>query len=63
VDKKILEERLRQLLAVDRNAFDIYTKLAERAQTQKMKATLLAIAADEKMHAKSEDEILKLILT
>lgn len=50
-------------MAVDRNAFDIYTKLAERAQTQKMKATLLAIAADEKMHAKSEDEILKLILT
>jgi len=62
MDKKILEERLRQLLAVDRNAFDIYTSLAGRAQTQKMKSALLAIAADEKNHAKFEDEILKLIL-
>ena len=57
-----MEERLRQLMAIDRNAYDIYTKLAGLAQTQKMKTTLLSIAADEKDHAKAEDEILKLIL-
>lgn len=53
---------MRQLLALDQNAYDIYTKLASLAQTQKMKSTLLAIAADEKMHVKAANEILKLIL-
>jgi len=62
MDKKIMEERLRQLSAIDRNAFDIYTRLAGLAQTQKMKASLLALAADEKMHSKAEEEILRLIL-
>ena len=55
-------ERLRQLLAIDQNAFDIYTKLATLAQTKKMRSTLLAIAADEKRHAEAERELLKLIL-
>ena len=62
MDKKIMEERMRQLLALDQNACDIYTKLAGLAQTQKMRATLLALAADEKMHVKAENDILKLIL-
>ena len=62
MDKKIMEERLRQLLAIDQNAFDIYTKLATLAQTNKMKNTLLVIAADEKRHAEAERELLKLIL-
>jgi rubrerythrin len=62
MDKKIMEQRMRQLLALDQNAYDIYTKLASLAQTQKMKITLLAIAADEKMHVKASNEILKLIL-
>lgn len=53
---------MRQLLALDQNAYDIYTKLASLSQTQKMKSTLLAIAADEKMHVKAANEILKLIL-
>jgi len=53
---------MRQLLALDQNACDIYTKLAGLAQTEKMKTTLLALAADEKMHVKAENEILKLIL-
>lgn len=53
---------MRQLLALDQNAHDIYTKLAGIAQTQKMKNTLLSIAADEKMHVKAANEILKLIL-
>lgn len=62
MDNKIMEERLRQLLAVDQNAFDIYTRLATLAQTKKMKNTLLVIAADEKRHAEAERELLKLIL-
>jgi rubrerythrin len=62
MDKKIMEQRMRQLLALDQNAYDIYTKLASLAQTHKMKSTLLAIAADEKMHVKAANEILKLIL-
>jgi rubrerythrin len=62
MDKKIMEERVRQLLAIDQNAFDIYTKLATLAQTKKMRSTLLIIAADEKRHAEAELELLKLIL-
>ena len=62
MDKKIMEKRLRQLMAVDQNAFDIYTKLATLAQTKKMRSTLLIIAADEKRHAEAERELLKLIL-
>jgi len=62
MDKKIIEERLRQLLAIDQNAFDIYTKLAPLAQTKKMRAILLTIAADEKKHADDERELIKLIL-
>ena len=53
---------MRQLLALDQNAGDIYTKLAGLAQTQKMKSTFLAIAADEKRHVKAANEILKMIL-
>ena len=52
---------MRQLLAIDQNAHDIYTNLAGRAQAQKMKNTLLALAADEKKHVKAENEILSLI--
>jgi rubrerythrin len=62
MNKKIMEERIRQLLAVDQNAFDIYTNLAKLAQTKKMKSTLLIIAADEKRHAEYDHELLKLIL-
>jgi rubrerythrin len=62
MDKKIVEERLRQLLAIDQNAFDIYTKLATLAQTKKMRSTLLDIAADERRHTEAERELLKLIL-
>jgi len=61
MDKKIMEKRMRQLLAIDQNAYDIYTSLAGRAQTEKMKNTLLALAADEKKHVKVENEILSLI--
>lgn len=62
MDKKTMEKRVRQLLAADRNAHDIYKSLAGRAQTEKMKNTLLALAADEKKHAEAEAEILSLIL-
>ncbi|MFA6079366.1 MAG: hypothetical protein WC779_06455 [Candidatus Omnitrophota bacterium] len=62
MNKKIIEERLRQLLAVDQNAYDIYTRLAGLAQTQKMKNALLTLAADEKRHVKDENEMLSLIL-
>lgn len=62
MDKKIMEQRLRQLSAIDQNAYDIYVKLAGLAQTQKMKNDLLAIAADEKKHVKADAEILSLIL-
>jgi rubrerythrin len=62
MDKKIMEQRLRQLMALDRNACDIYTKLAGLAQAQKMRDDLLAMAVDEKKHAKIEAEILSMIL-
>lgn len=62
MDKKIMEARIRQLLALDQNACDIYTRLAGLAQTHKMKTALLALAADEKKHVKVENDILKLVL-
>ncbi len=49
-------------MALDRNACDIYTKLAGLAQAQKMRDDLLAMAVDEKKHAKIEAEILSMIL-
>ncbi len=62
MDNKIMERRIRQLLALDLNACDIYTKLAGLAQTQAIKNAFLSMAADDKMHAKAENDILKLIL-
>jgi rubrerythrin len=61
MDKKTIEMRVRQLLAVDHNACDIYADLAERAQTQKMKDTLLVLVAEEKKHLKMEAEILSIV--
>ena len=62
MDEKLIEERVRQVMALDQNAFDIYTDLAKFAPTGKMKETLLALAIDESRHVQSEKAILKLIL-
>lgn len=61
MDKKLFEKRLRQLIAIDKNAADIYTDLAKKAVDSKIKETLLALAIDENRHCNAEAEILSLI--
>lgn len=63
MDKKIIEARLRQLLAIDRNAEDIYGSLAKEAADEKMRIRLQAIAADETRHVAMLTEALTLLLS
>lgn len=62
MDKRLMEERIRQLMALDRNAVDIYTDLAKNAPNSRIRETLLALAIDESRHVKAEHEVLSLIL-
>ena len=58
---KAFESRMRQLAALDRNARDIYTELAETCQDPDTSKTFRDMAHDETRHLQIEDEILSLL--
>ncbi|MBF0121813.1 MAG: hypothetical protein HQL21_00215 [Candidatus Omnitrophica bacterium] len=61
MDRKILEARVRQLLAADQNALAIYTELAELTTDKELRASFLGVIKDEKRHAILDQEILTLL--
>ncbi len=50
MNAKELEARIRQLLAADRNAFDVYSELAVLALDESSKTLLINIRDDENRH-------------
>lgn len=58
---KIFEARLRQLLAVDKNARDLYSDLSNRASDKEIKGQLTANAKEEAQHVVLEEHILSLL--
>lgn len=50
MDKKEFEARLRQLLAADKNAHDLYVDLCNKIDENEMKNQFAAMAEDEKRH-------------
>ena len=55
------EARIRQLYALDRNASEIYSSLAELATDSEVKKIISDIARQEIGHMAASNEILKLI--
>lgn len=49
-DTRKLEARLRQVLALDRNAHDVYSSLASLVSDAGLAASLRRLAADESRH-------------
>lgn len=60
MDKHTLVARIRQLLAVDKNAADIYGDLANSAG-DRFKAVFADMAGDEKRHVALSLEMLSLL--
>lgn len=60
-DNYLLVARIRQLLAVDRNAAVIYTELAKMAEDKTVIETLKQIAKDESHHVAVSLQLLKLL--
>ncbi len=58
---RIFEARLRQLLAVDKNARDLYSDLSNRTNDKEIKGRLTANAKEEKQHVVLEEHILLLL--
>ena len=58
---RILEDRLRQLLALERNAQEIYIDLANNCSDPATSEQLREIAKDEAHHLAMEKEIIKLL--
>jgi rubrerythrin len=61
MSKSELEARIRQLLAIDKNAADIYQDLADLVPDVKMKADLRKIASEERGHVAISKKILSLL--
>jgi len=61
ITKPILEQRIRQLLAIDLNAVGIYSDLARKVPEGPVRQTLRAIAADEGHHVTLEKKMLSLL--
>ena len=53
--------RLRQLQAVDKNAFAIYTELSELVKDDDLRKLFSGIAIDEKRHIALGEEMLSLL--
>ena len=62
-NKQQFEARIRQLLAIDRNAVHVYTELAGSTADAQLRAIFLAIAADEKKHVAYSLQILGMLGT
>lgn len=61
MSKRIVEERIRQLLALDKNAYDIYSDLAAKADDLKIKEKLVLLAKEEAIHVSLIKEMLSLL--
>jgi rubrerythrin len=61
IDRKTFKERLRQLMALDQNAFDIYTDLAALTEDQELRKSFLGVADDEKRHTALDKELIALL--
>ena len=61
MDRKTLIARLRQLQAVDKNAFALYTELSELAKDEDKRKLFSGIAKDEKRHIALGEEMLSLL--
>jgi rubrerythrin len=61
MSKRIVEERIRQLLALDKNAYDIYSDLATKADDPKLKEKLELLAKEEAVHVRLVKEMLLLL--
>jgi rubrerythrin len=61
VSHTILKQRVRQLLACDRNAVALYADLARMVDDPQIKEELRGIARDEARHVKLEKMLLDLL--
>ncbi|MFA6186778.1 MAG: ferritin-like domain-containing protein [Phycisphaerae bacterium] len=61
IDQKTLAARLRQLLAADKNAVDIYSELSELMKEDSLGKVFANIAKDEKRHTVWGEEMLSLL--
>ncbi len=61
MSKRVLEARMLQLLALDKNAYDIYSDLTEKVDMPTMKETFGKIAKDELKHVKLWQKLLLLL--
>ena len=55
------EERIRQLMAIDNTAAQVYSELANLAEDQEAKGLFTSIARDENKHVRYSQEILALL--
>jgi rubrerythrin len=58
---ELLKERLRQLLAMDKNAAAIYRELAAMAEDPALKNEFLQIATEEDMHIAMSGRMIMLL--
>lgn len=61
IDRKTLTARVRQILAIDKNAFAVYSELAELMKEDSLGTVFSDIAEDEKRHTIWGEEILSLL--
>lgn len=61
MDKKTLEARIRQVLAVDKNALMVYTDLANTADDAGLKDIFSKIAKDEERHVALGEKLLTML--
>ncbi|MDD5195661.1 MAG: hypothetical protein PHQ96_08335 [Candidatus Omnitrophica bacterium] len=61
MSKRIVEERIRQLLALDKNAYDIYSDLAAKIDDPELKGKLELLAKEEAIHVSLIKEMLSLL--
>jgi rubrerythrin len=61
MDRKILTARIRQILAIDKNALDIYSELSKSVKDDIQRKLISGIAADEKRHVALDEEMLALL--
>lgn len=61
MDRNTFRQRLRQILATDRNALGLYIDLAGRVRDQSLKDEFLRLAKDEEHHVSQVQEMLALL--
>jgi len=61
MDRKILASRLRQILALDINARDIYSELARLAPKESQREVFSKLAKEEERHSGLDKQMLLLL--